>query len=77
MVKNPSSNAGDAGLIPGPGRFHMPRSNMYHAKVPQLLSLRAVTEACLRAGALKQKRLLQSEACAQQQIPNAAKIINK
>ena len=59
MVKNPSSNAGDTGSISGPGRFHMPRSNTYHAKVPQLLSLRAVTEACLRVGALKQKRLPQ------------------
>ena len=27
MVKNPSANAGDMGLIPGPGRSHMPRSN--------------------------------------------------
>ena len=27
VVKNPPANAGDAGLIPGPGRSHMPRSN--------------------------------------------------
>ena len=27
VVKNPSANAGDAGLSPGPGRSHMPRSN--------------------------------------------------
>ena len=27
VVKNPSANAGDTGLIPGRGRFHMPRSN--------------------------------------------------
>ena len=27
MVKNPPANAGDMGSIPGPGRFHMPRSN--------------------------------------------------
>ena len=27
MVKNPPANAGDTGLIPGPGRSHMPRSN--------------------------------------------------
>ena len=26
VVKNPPSNAGDTGLIPGPGRSHMPRS---------------------------------------------------
>ena len=25
--KNPPANAGDTGSIPGPGRFHMPRSN--------------------------------------------------
>ena len=25
--KNPLANAGDTGLIPGPGRFCMPRSN--------------------------------------------------
>ena len=25
--KNPPVNAGDRGLIPGPGRSHMPRSN--------------------------------------------------
>ena len=24
MVKNPPANAGDTGLIRGPGRFHMP-----------------------------------------------------
>ena len=27
VEKNPPANTGDAGLIPGPGRFHMPRSN--------------------------------------------------
>ena len=27
MVKNPPANAGDMGLIPGPGRSHMPQSN--------------------------------------------------
>ena len=27
MVKKPPANAGDMGSIPGPGRFHMPRSN--------------------------------------------------
>ena len=35
MVKNPPANAGDTGLIPGPGRSHMPRSN--EARAPQLL----------------------------------------
>ena len=37
MVKNPPANAGDTGSSPGPGRYHMPRSNEAH--VPQLLSL--------------------------------------
>ena len=27
VVKNPPANAGDMGSSPGPGRFHMPRSN--------------------------------------------------
>ena len=27
VVKNPPANAGDRGSSPGPGRFHMPRSN--------------------------------------------------
>ena len=37
VVKNPPANAGDAGLIPGPGRSHMPQSNQ--ARAPRLLSL--------------------------------------
>ena len=27
VVKNPPDNEGDMGLIPGPGRSHMPQSN--------------------------------------------------
>ena len=27
VVKNPPANAGDTGLVPGPGRSHVPRSN--------------------------------------------------
>ena len=27
VVKNPPANAGDTGLSPGPGGFHMPQSN--------------------------------------------------
>ena len=27
VVKNPPANAGVLGSIPGPGRFHMPRSS--------------------------------------------------
>ena len=37
VVKNPPANAGDMGLIPGPGRSHMPWS--IKARAPQLLSL--------------------------------------
>ena len=36
VVKNPPANAGDKGLIPGPGRFHMLRDNK--ACASQLLS---------------------------------------
>ena len=36
-VKNLLANAWDTGLIPDPGRSHMPQSNQ--ACVPQLLSL--------------------------------------
>ena len=35
MVKNPPARAGDMGLIPGLGRFHMTQSN--YAFEPQLL----------------------------------------
>ena len=31
VVKNLPANAGDMGLIPDPGRFHMPWSNRAHA----------------------------------------------
>ena len=27
VVKNPPANAGDTGLSPDPGRYHMPQSN--------------------------------------------------
>ena len=68
VVKNPPTNAGDTGSIPGPGRSHMPQSNKAH--VPQLLSLHsrarepqllsphaATTEACApRAHALQQEK---------------------
>ena len=39
--KNPPVSAGDMGLIPGQGRFHMPKKN--RALEPQLLSLCATT----------------------------------
>ena len=29
-VRNPSANAWDMGSIPGPGRFHVPRSKSTH-----------------------------------------------
>ena len=37
VVKNPPSNAGDTGSIPGPGRSHITWS--IQGRVPQLLSL--------------------------------------
>ena len=37
VEKNPPANAEDTGSIPGPGRSHMPRSNLIRAS--QLLSL--------------------------------------
>ena len=37
--KNPPAKGGHLGLIPGPGRFHMPQGIIAHA--PQLLSLSA------------------------------------
>ena len=36
-VQNPPDNAGDVGLIPGPGRSHVPWIN--YVRVPQLLNL--------------------------------------
>ena len=46
MDKNPPANAGDTGLIPGPGGFLLPWNNYTWA--PPLLSLRpATTEACM------------------------------
>ena len=59
MDKNLPANAGDMGSIPGPGRFHMPRSSQGH--VPQLLSPRAATtEAHVpRAYARQQEKPLQ------------------
>ena len=53
VVENPSANAGDAGLTPGPGRFHMLQSCWAHG--PQLPSL------CSRARELP---LLSSHAAA-------------
>ena len=31
VVTNLPANPGDMGLIPGPGRFHMPQGNWAHA----------------------------------------------
>ena len=64
-------NARDTGLIPGPGRSHMPRRNKAHA--PQLLSPRAATtEACApRAHAPQQERPTQWEAHAQRRVAPA------
>ena len=37
MDKNLPADTGDTGLIPGPGRSHVPQRNQAHA--PQLMSL--------------------------------------
>jgi len=64
VVKNLPANAGDTGLIPDPGRFHMPQSNEAHVPQPLSLGFRAqgtATEeaACARACALQQAKPLQ------------------
>ena len=46
VVENLPANAGDAGLSPGLGRSHVPRSSW--AREPQLLSLPARLEPVLR-----------------------------
>ena len=62
MVKNPPANAGETGLIPAPGRSHMPQSNK--AREPQLLSPQATTTEAHapRAYAPQQEKPLQWEA---------------
>ena len=57
VLKNLPANAGDAGLIPGFGKSHIPWGN--YACVPQLLS------PCCRACAPQQEKPLQ-EACVPQ-----------
>ena len=68
VVKNPPTNVGDMGSIPGLGRPHMLQGNKAHA--PQLLSLcsRAHKQKLLKAahpgaGAPQQEKPLQLEAC--------------
>ena len=43
VLKNPPANAGDTGLIPDPGRSHMPQSNK--GQVTRLLSLHPTAHA--------------------------------
>ena len=70
MNGTPPANAGDAGLIPGLGRVHMPWGSWAPAhtttehREPQLLNLTAAnTEASMPRGpAPQQKKLLQWEA---------------
>ena len=64
MVKNLPANAGDTGLIPDPGRSHMPKGSKAHAchdYEPVLLSPgTATTEAHVpRARVLQQQKPLQ------------------
>ena len=64
VEKIPRANVGDAGSIPGPGRFHMPGSNWTRAL--QLLSLCARAQKLQlwspRAHALQQEKPPQWEA---------------
>ena len=53
MVKNMPLNAGDMGLIPGPGRSHMPQRN--------LSPRAATTEAWAPRAVLRNKRRLYTE----------------
>ena len=39
LVQNPSANAGNMGLIPGPGRFHVLQGNQAHTPQPLSPSL--------------------------------------
>ena len=74
VVKNPSATAGDTGLTPGPGRFHLLWDS--EARGPQLLKppcsrphvLRVLKPAHPRAHASQQEK---AQAC--QQSPNTAK----
>ena len=59
VVKNPPANAEGAGLIFGPGRFHMPQGNQAHA--PQLLSPCATTTEAHTPQSLCSKRSHHSE----------------
>ena len=42
MVKTLPDNTGDVGLIPGPGRLHMPRGHDYWARMPRACALQQV-----------------------------------
>jgi len=66
LVKNPSANAGDTGLMPGPGRVHILWRNQ--ARAPQLLSPSTkTTEArAPRACAPRREKPLRREARAPQ-----------
>ena len=65
VVKNPPANAGDAGLIPGPGISHMPQSNQ--ARAPRLLSLcSGAWKAQLPAHVPQLLKPLSPKACAPQ-----------
>ena len=51
------ANPGDTGVIPGPGKFHMPLSNW--ARVPQLLKLTHVKPVLhVKRSQLSEKPLL-------------------
>ena len=81
VVKNLPANAGDTGLIPGPGRSRMPRGNYAHrtqvlclsprARVPQEKPLQWEAHAPQLESSLCLSQ--PGKACVQPQRPRAAK----
>lgn len=71
VVKNPPSNAGKKGSIPGQERPHMPRGADNWARASQLLSPRS--QACAPQQELPQLTAPRQNAQKQQWRPSAAK----
>ena len=77
MVKNPPTNAGDMGSIPGPGRFH-PWSRKVPCAAGQLSPWSQLLSLCSRAHAPQQEKPLLTttrEKPKQQRRPSTDKII--
>ena len=70
VAKNKPCNSGDTSSVPGPGRSHMPRSNLAYA--PQLLK-----PACPQAHAWQQEKPPQWEACTLQLVSSRSLQLEK